>query len=87
LLTGSDACVAPVLTFGEAPTHPHLVARRNFVDVDGVHVPAPAPRFSLTPLAEPTPVPETGAATDEVLGELGYSEDRIASLKANGVVA
>ncbi|MEO7087074.1 MAG: CaiB/BaiF CoA-transferase family protein [Gemmatimonadaceae bacterium] len=53
LLEGSDACVAPVLDWDEAPTHPHNVARGTFVEVDGVMQPAPAPRFSRTPL--PTP--------------------------------
>ena len=37
----ADACVSPVLTIDEAPTHPHNLARRLFVD----GVPAPAPRF------------------------------------------
>ena len=87
LLTDSDACAAPVLTFDEAPTHPHLVARQAFVDVDGVPVPAPAPRFSATSLAAPTRVPEPGAATAEVLLELGYVKDQIEILRANGVIA
>jgi alpha-methylacyl-CoA racemase len=43
---GKDACVAPVLTMAEAPTHPHNAARRTFVDLDGAPRPAPAPRFS-----------------------------------------
>lgn len=51
----SDACVAPVLTFGEAPQHPHAMARGSFVEVDGITQPAPAPRFSRTPPGLPTP--------------------------------
>jgi len=46
---GSDACVAPVLDMFEAPSHPNNIARAGFVDVDGVTVPAPAPRFGATP--------------------------------------
>jgi alpha-methylacyl-CoA racemase len=46
---GSDACVTPVLEFEEAPRHPHLAARRTFVDEEGGVQPAPAPRFSRTP--------------------------------------
>jgi alpha-methylacyl-CoA racemase len=53
LLDGSDACFAPVLSLGDAPQHPHNVARRTFVDVDGMTMPAPAPRFSATPAATP----------------------------------
>ncbi len=44
----TDGCVTPVLSLGEAPTHPHNLARNVFVDVDGVIQPAPAPRFSRT---------------------------------------
>ena len=29
---GTDACVAPILSLGEAPTHPHNVARSTFVE-------------------------------------------------------
>ena len=46
---GTDACVTPVLTYDEALLHPHLVARKTFVDVDSIPQPAPAPRFSRTP--------------------------------------
>lgn len=54
LLEGTDVCFAPVLSFTEAPMHPHLKARGTFVEVDGVTQPAPAPRFSATPTAVPT---------------------------------
>ncbi|MGH3980930.1 MAG: CaiB/BaiF CoA transferase family protein, partial [Pseudonocardiaceae bacterium] len=46
---GSDACVAPVLAMGEAPSHPQLAARGTFAEVGGLTVPGPAPRFSRTP--------------------------------------
>lgn len=55
LLEGTDVCFAPVLSFAQAPEHPHLKARGTFVEVDGVVQPAPAPRFSRTPSALPTP--------------------------------
>ena len=32
----------------EAPKHPHLVARKTFVEYEGGVQPAPAPRFSRT---------------------------------------
>ncbi|WP_285659897.1 CaiB/BaiF CoA-transferase family protein [Actinomycetospora sp. NBRC 106375] len=50
-----DACVTPVLTFEEAPAHPHATARSAFVELDGITQPAPAPRFSRTAAAAPTP--------------------------------
>ncbi len=48
LLEGTDACFAPVLDATEAPLHPHLVARKTFIEIDGVVQPSPAPRFSRT---------------------------------------
>jgi crotonobetainyl-CoA:carnitine CoA-transferase CaiB-like acyl-CoA transferase len=55
LFATTDACVAPVLDWDEAPRHPHLAERGTFVEIDGVVQPAPAPRFSATPPAIPTP--------------------------------
>ena len=46
LFAGSDACVAPVLDFEEAPLHPQNIARGAFIERGGVMQPAPAPRFS-----------------------------------------
>lgn len=46
---GSDACVAPVLSIAEAPSHPHNVARKTFAERNGIMQPMPAPRFSETP--------------------------------------
>lgn len=43
VFAGTDACVTPVLTLGEAPQDDHLRARHTF-DADGR--PSPAPRFS-----------------------------------------
>ena len=57
LFAPSDACVAPVLDWDEAPHHPHLAARGTFVEVDGITQPAPAPRFSRTPPDAPSPPP------------------------------
>ncbi|KRA28009.1 MULTISPECIES: CaiB/BaiF CoA transferase family protein [unclassified Nocardioides] len=49
----TDACVTPVLTPWEAPTHRHHRARESFVEVDGLAQPAPAPRFDRTPCGTP----------------------------------
>lgn len=46
---GTDACVSPVLAFGEAPEHTHNQGRATYVSVDGIIQPAPAPRFSESP--------------------------------------
>jgi alpha-methylacyl-CoA racemase len=51
IMEGTDVCFAPVLTMAEAPRHPHMAARKIFVNRHGVTQPAPAPRFSRTPSA------------------------------------
>lgn len=84
---GRDACVAPVLPMREAWHHEHLRARGTFVDVDGVPQPAPAPRFSVTAAQLDRPPAVAGEHTDEVLREVGVSEDELAALRAGGVVA
>lgn len=84
--SGTDACVAPVLDLGEAPVHPHHVARRSFIDLDGVFQPAPAPRYSLTALDRPTPPRGPGEDGEAVLAGLGYSPAEIERLRGQGAV-
>jgi len=61
LLEGTDACFAPVLDWDEAARHLHNRSRTTHLTLEGVLQPAPAPRFSRTPAALPTP-PRTEAA-------------------------
>ncbi|ODR04797.1 carnitine dehydratase [Mycobacterium sherrisii] len=51
----SDACVTPVLAFGEVQTEPHITERDTFYEVNGGLQPRPAPRFSRTPPDTPRP--------------------------------
>ena len=44
-----DACVWPILTMDEARSHPHVIDRAIYSEIDGVTQPSPAPRFSKTP--------------------------------------
>lgn len=83
---GSDTCVAPVLTLGEAPDHPHNRVRGTFMDLDGVVQPAPAPRYSRTTLADPAPPRTAGADGEAILGELGYSAGDITQLRREGAL-
>jgi alpha-methylacyl-CoA racemase len=83
---GSDACVAPVLSMGEAPNHPHNLARETFVEVDGVTQPSPAPRFDRTPGGISGPPPVAGQHTDEILAGFGFSEAERASWSHQGVI-
>ena len=45
LFAGTDACVTPVLSFAEAPLHPHNEARGSYVQAGGITQAAPSPRF------------------------------------------
>jgi alpha-methylacyl-CoA racemase len=83
-----DACVTPVLDLDEATRHEHAAARGAYQPIPGYDVPQPAvsPRFSRSRPPVPPPPPKVGADTDAVLAELGYAPDRVASLRAAGVV-
>jgi len=83
---GTDACVAPVLTMGEAAGHPHVRARGSIVEAGGVAQPGPAPRVG-GPLPLPGPPAVPGAHTDEVLAEAGLTPADVARLRAAGAVA
>jgi alpha-methylacyl-CoA racemase len=82
----SDACVTPVLSMTEAPTHPHNVARTAFYTTEGVTQPAPTPRFSRTAPEPVQPPSAIGAASKEVLADWGFSAASIAALSADGVI-
>ncbi len=85
--SGTDACVAPVLTMSEAAQHPHTVARGGFTDVGGVRQPAPAPRFSRSRPEPPTAPVAPGTDTGAVLATAGFTTAEIAALRAAGTVA
>ncbi|CAG6949031.1 CoA transferase [Mycobacterium avium subsp. paratuberculosis] len=74
----SDACVTPVLAFGEVQTEPHITERNTFYEVqtephiterntfyevDGGLQPLPAPRFSRTAPQTPRPAAPVTDAT------------------------
>lgn len=86
LLEGTDVCFAPVLSVDEAIEHPHNKARQTFVNVGGVVQNAPAPRFSGTPTARPSPPQAPGADTIEILKSINFSADEIRKLRASGAV-
>jgi len=85
-LAGLDACASPVLSLGEAPEHPHNRARGTFIRLGGVVQPAPAPRWSATPVDEPMPPRPPGADGEDILADLGYSAAEIAGLRSEGAL-
>lgn len=81
-----DACVTPVLSMIEAPSHPHNTQRGCFVDADGHLQVAPPVRFGRTPATVGGPSPDAGADNERVLAEMGIDADERAKLRADGVV-
>ena len=82
----SDACYAPVLEVDEAIAHPHNAHRETFINVAGVDQPAPAPRFSRTPSAVPTPPAHAGQHTDSALLRWGFTALEIDGLRAASAI-
>ena len=86
LFEGSDACVAPVLRFTEAPEHPANREREVYIDVDGVVQPAPAPRFGRTPSRVAHAAHAAGEDTRAILIAMGFGEGEIDALQSSGAV-
>jgi alpha-methylacyl-CoA racemase len=82
---GSDACVAPVLSFAEAERDAHAVARAAHVPVGGFLQPAPAPRFSRTPGCVRHGAPERGERGRAALADWGFDGPEIAAFERRGM--
>ncbi|KAF0865304.1 CaiB/BaiF CoA-transferase family protein [Pseudomonas sp. LD120] len=92
LFAGLDACVEPVLSLAEAVQHPQLQARRVVSQVprdDGSLQPQMACPLKFSEgLPEPRHIgARLGAHSEQVLTELGYSAERIESLRRDRVIA
>jgi len=83
--------VGPVYDLGEVIEDPHLKARNMFVEVEHpvegkmklVNFPV---KFSKTPGIVKSTAPLLGQNNEEILSELGYSEDQIIELYKQGVI-
>ncbi|MGK5091230.1 CaiB/BaiF CoA-transferase family protein [Deltaproteobacteria bacterium TL4] len=91
LFESLDACVEPVLTVEEVEKHPQVIARKMVIEVSSIEndrsykqIAHPIkfskaePRYRFSGAA-------IGQHNQEVLGELGYSQEDIAELAKNGV--
>jgi alpha-methylacyl-CoA racemase len=82
---GSDACFAPVLSWSEAPRHPHNRARSAYVSVKRVEQPAPAPRFSRTAPEIQRGPPERGEGGAQALADWGFDAAAVKRLTSLGL--
>ena len=83
LFEETDACVAPVLSLSEAPSHRHARARDAHAEVGKMTRPRPAPRFSRSQ-ARVSGLPATDAAAG--LAAFGVSSEEAEALASAGIV-
>ena len=86
LFNGTDACVTPVLTYLEAPSHPQNAARGGLDEHQGRIHPAAAPKFNSTQNDINYDLAIPGAQTRRLLMDAGLNEAAIKKLIENKIV-
>lgn len=91
-LTSADVPCGPIYNVADIVDDPHYQAREMILDAtlpDGTQVkfPGVTPKLSVTPGGMRWTGPKLGEHTDDVLRGVGADEERIAVLRAKGVVA
>ena len=91
-LSGADTCVAPVQSVWEIEDDPQFAWRRAVVEAKhpgrGSFRQLGPVLAGTSPVTEPVVVPDdAGSDTDELLTAAGLSPERVAELRAAGVVA
>ena len=86
LLEYVDACVSPVLQFGEAAQHPHNAARSALAEHNSLSQPAVAPKFLRTPGEAGGPPPYVGEQTRDILIDWAFAPEETDALLKAGVV-
>jgi formyl-CoA transferase len=94
VLAALDAASVPagrIYTVADIAADPHyrergMLAEVRFPDGTAMAVPGIVPKLSLTPGAHRRDAPALGQDTDEVLREVGLTQEQIAALKARGIV-
>ncbi len=82
-----EACVGPVNSLAEAVEDPQVVHRGLVAEVEGAPV-GPASPFVMDGerLQRLTPAPGLGEHTNEVLAEMGVTNDELSDLRSRGVI-
>jgi len=90
-LDAADVPCAPVLSRGEVMNDPQVINNRLIEEFDQpqlgrVRQVRPAAQFESTPAAIAGPAPMIGEHTEDILRELGLSDEAIEALKASSAV-
>jgi crotonobetainyl-CoA:carnitine CoA-transferase CaiB-like acyl-CoA transferase len=88
----AQAAIAPILSIEDIVSDPQYLARETVTTVDHpvlgpLRMQGVVPRFSATPGRVASPGPALGEHTEDVLRGLGYGEEELAVLAADGVIA
>lgn len=88
----AEGAIAPVLSIDEILEDPQYLARETVTTIDHpklgpLKMQNVIPRFERTPGRIRSAGPELGADTAAVLGDLGYDDEAISALAAEGVIA
>ena len=75
-----------MLTFDEAASYPHNVERKAFFAQKGVTQTSPAPRFDRTVTEAGSPASKSGENGNELLKELGLSDEELETLASDGIL-
>jgi len=83
--------VGPICDIADLMVHDYIQGRgvvETYRDPDHGALPmhAPFPRLSETPASVRAPAPEIGAHTDDILRDIGLTDDQIAALYDKGIV-
>ncbi len=83
--------IAPVRSYAQAAVHPHTIDREMLqpIETEGnprLPIVGPAAKFSRTPTRVRSGAPALGAHTEQILGELGLSEEECAALSRDRVI-
>ena len=86
-----EITVGPICDISDLMAHPYIQGRqvvKNYTDPDHGSLPMhnPFPRLSETPGTVRGPAPERGQNSDEILSEVGLTQEQISLLRDNGVV-
>lgn len=94
--TAMGVACSPIMTYEQAVKHPQYIARENFTEWDAIAGPFEdgkvrgvniTPKFKNNPGKIVRGAVTAGYDNEEILGELGYSEEQIKSMYDNGAIA